>query len=297
MLCSVKKYQRSVWGVSLFILMALFANAQNEKTDTIILKENYDSTSSSIDTTPILQTDTTEVVEKKENETEYFLKNQTESDPLHVRKLPDSIVKKMQKDNDFWYANANVKRRRNRNGEWVLTTKTDTTGKYNAVVQGEPVDREPIVLKKWFQILLWVIIIGGFATFIQVYLANSETALFRRRNKIISETESETESEDIFSINYPREIENAIRNADYRLATRLMFLRLLKQLSEKNVIQYRQDKTNLDYLMQLSPTKYYKDFFRITRNYEYGWYGLFEINADTFTVIKNDFENFSNKIV
>jgi hypothetical protein len=44
--------------------------------------------------------------------------------------------------------------------------------------------------------------------------------------------------------------------------------------------------------MQLSPTKYYQDFFRITRNYEYSWYGKFEVNEDAYRIIRQDFEQF-----
>jgi hypothetical protein len=75
-----------------------------------------------------------------------------------------------------------------------------------------------------------------------------------------------------------------------------MFLRLLKEMAEKNIIQYKQDRTNLDYLLQLQPTGYYHDFFRITRNYEYSWYGLFDISEDAYNKVKNDFTQFDLQI-
>jgi hypothetical protein len=199
----------------------------------------------------------------------------------------------MQQDEDFWYANAKVKRQNDNDNELVITTDADTVGHYNTVTK----IGKPLVMKKWFQTLLWILIIGGFAGFIMVYLANSDTALFRRRNKAIAvAADEETETTDIFAINYQKEIDKAIRNGNYRLATRLMFLRLLKNLSDKHIIQYKQDRTNFDYLLQLNPTAYYKDFFRITRNYEYSWYGQLEVNADAFVVIKKDFENFEQKL-
>jgi len=75
-----------------------------------------------------------------------------------------------------------------------------------------------------------------------------------------------------------------------------MFLRLLKDLSQKNIIQYAQGKTNFDYLMQLHPTKYYRDFFRITRNYEYSWYGQFDVTEDMYHIIQSDFSNFDRQL-
>ena len=149
----------------------------------------------------------------------------------------------------------------------------------------------------WFDSLMLFIIIGGFAMVLIMYLSGSNAGLFRRRNKSINEEEHLPETEDIFQINYQREIDRAATAGNYRLAVRLMFLRLLKNLSQKNIIQYGHDRTNFDYLLQLSSTRYYPDFFKITRHYEYSWYGKFEISKETYAYIKDEFEKFdpSNK--
>lgn len=103
------------------------------------------------------------------------------------------------------------------------------------------------------------------------------------------------DDQDIFNINYQLEIDKAIQQKNYRLAIRLMFLRMLKDLSEKKIIQYTQDKTNFDYLMQLHSTRYYDGFFRIARNYEFSWYGQFEVNENAFRIIQGDFNQFNNQ--
>jgi hypothetical protein len=130
-----------------------------------------------------------------------------------------------------------------------------------------------------------------------IYLANSNVGLFRKGGKSIAASEAdEVETDNIFEINYQREIDKAIANGNYRFAVRLMFLRALKNLSDKKVIQYKHDRTNFDYLMQLHSTKYYSDFFRLTRNYEYSWYGQFSIEPEKFSIIKSDFENFDRNM-
>ena len=91
------------------------------------------------------------------------------------------------------------------------------------------------------------------------------------------------------------EIEKAIQENNYRVAIRLMFLRALKNLAQKNVIHYKQEQTNFDYLMQLHTTTYYKDFFRLTRHYEYAWYGQFAVSNSSFAIIKKEFENFDRQ--
>lgn len=210
--------------------------------------------------------------EKKEK---YFLEKSQYAemtDSIHLRQVPGTVVKKMQEDDDYWYANTEVKKKK---------------------INEQNISSVPFVRRQWFQNLLWIIIITGFVGFVIWWLAGNKVALFRKKIRRIDDIrQDELESEDIFSINYQKEIDKATQQGNYRLAVRLMFLRLLKNLTEKNIIQYKQGKTNFDYLLQLQPTRYYRDFFRITRNYEYSWYGQFEVDERAYYVILDDFKNF-----
>jgi hypothetical protein len=212
---------------------------------------------------------------------EYFLnKWEYEGDSLSVlqRKLSDSLVKKMQADKDFWYANASFEKEKK---------KEQNSGRSFYVPLGQ---------RAWFQTLVWLVIIGGFAAFLMIYLTGSNVGLFRKKNVVTKDDEEEGITEDIFAINYQKEIDKAAMQGNYRLAVRLMYLRLLKNMSEKNIIQYKQDKTNFDYLLQLHPTKHYNSFFRITRNYEYSWYGKFDVSEQAYSVISSEFDQFDREL-
>ena len=234
-----------------------------EVTDTVVVEEDY---------------------KKDTNETEkkvYFLERWErggDSSLVRQHKLPDTLVKEMQEDDKFWYANAIFEKKK----------KEELDLSNNKYV--------PLGQRTWFQTLIWLVIIGGFAAFLIIYLTGSNVGLFRKKNKMVQASEEEDITEDIFAINYQKEIDKAAMQGNHRLAVRLMYLRLLKNMSEKNIIQYKQDKTNLDYLLQLHPTAYYKDFFRLTRNYEYSWYGLFEVSEGAYKIIRNDFEQFGRDI-
>jgi hypothetical protein len=243
----------------------------------------YSAVRAQVDTTDPVLKDTIELPTEKTHvhgddeikEDKYFSeKNQYEDavDSFQMRTLPISVIKKMQDDDDYWYANAELKKAKSKkqDAEYI-----------------------PISKRNWFQTILWLIIIASFAGFIIWWLADSNVSLFRKKAKAVKgDADGGVAMEDIFAINYQQEIDRAARQENYRLAIRLMFLRLLKNLSERNIIQYDQVKTNLDYLSQLQPTRYYKDFFRITRNYEYSWYGHFEINEQAYRIIRKDFDNF-----
>jgi hypothetical protein len=217
---------------------------------------------------------------KDEKKVDYFLKKwkfASHSFLVQQRRVPDSLVKKMQQDDDFWYANADIK---------------------NEKKQPEKESRYiPLGQQQWFQVLLWIVIVGGFAAGLMWFLAGSNIGLFRKRNEEIrDDMNDELDTEDIFAINYQKEIDKAASQGNYRLAIRLMFLRLLRDMAEKNIIQYKQDKTNFDYLLQLQPTIYYNHFFRITRNYEYSWYGQFEVNEETYQAIRSDFDKLDRQL-
>jgi hypothetical protein len=258
----------------LFLLLLLPVMVQAQSDTTILA----DSLPPEIIETPVDEPPPVEVSEEN-TKSEYFLKKGDSPVDSSVvqRHLPDSIIKKMQEDDAFWYANAEIKEEKKPNGK-----------QSNYI---------PLGKRQWVQTLLWLLIIGGFAAAIMWYLAGSNVGLFRRKNTGLQNASEEgLETEDIFAINYQKEIDKAEANGNYRLAIRLMFLRLLKVMAEKNIIQYKQDRTNLDYLMQLHPTAYYNNFFRITRNYEYSWYGKFDVGEEAYRIIRNDFNQLDRQL-
>ncbi len=219
-----------------------------------------------------------EYTEDEEDDTKEYFEYKDDFDSLVIlqRNIPDSVTRRMQEDDAFWYANTEIEKKK----EAEKNKKT----------------YKPLGQQTWVKTLIWIIIIGGFAAAIMWYLADSNVGLFRKKVRVEKTADEEIETEDIFAINYQKEIDKATALANYRLAVRLMFLRLLRNMSEKNVINYKIDKTNFDYLLELHYTKYYKDFFRITRNYEYTWYGQFEVNEEAFRVIRTDFDQFEKTL-
>lgn len=218
--------------------------------------------------------------EEKEEDKNYFLTKEITdhwNDSFRLRQLPDSLLKAFRNDKDFWYAN--------------FVFQKDKIDKEDSPKSSRPYDLS------WLYPLVWIIIVGSFLGFLAILLTNSNVRLFRRSKIISKDPENdEMETDDIFAINYQKEIDRAVNAGNFRLAVRFMFLRLLRDLADKNVIQYTQDKTNFDYLLQLHNTSWYPGFFRIVRNYEFTWYGHFEVDKDMFNVIKSDFDGFDKQL-
>jgi hypothetical protein len=92
-------------------------------------------------------------------------------------------------------------------------------------------------------------------------------------------------------IEFVSEIDAAIARGDYRRASRLLYLRLLKQLSDAGRIVWKPEKTNHDYLRELGSNDLARSFARVTLLFDYIWYGDFHIDEPTFQQVRGAFEN------
>lgn len=255
-------FNRKLWLFLVCFFISIWSGAQ----DTATKIEVYDTSGDSADES------NTMVMEKSDYEEQnYFTYRSSgeQADTIEWRHVPASVVDSLKSDEAFWYANSPKKKNE------------------------EPEKKS----HQWFKTLVWILIVGAFLAALVWYLVTSDIVIFGKRKKIMDRARDEEElTENIFGINYQKEIDKAVLGQNYRLAVRLMFLRLLKNLSDKNIIQYRHERTNFDYLSQLFSSSYYNDFFRLTRNYEYTWYGKFDVSQEAFGAIKNDFENFDRKL-
>jgi len=188
--------------------------------------------------------------------------------PLEIH---DSVLQNLKKDEAFWYANTLPKRQE--------PVEVDPGKKYS----------EPFYLHNWFRTLVWIFIIAAFVAVVIWFLVVSDVRLFRKKAVFISSEQDIALIEDIFSVNYDQELDKAIAEENYRLGVRLMYLHILRLFSERDIIQYKIERTNSDYLVQLYNSSYYKDFFRLTRNFEYVWYGKFDISSAAFEMIRKDY--------
>jgi hypothetical protein len=98
--------------------------------------------------------------------------------------------------------------------------------------------------------------------------------------------------DDIHAIDFQSLIAESIRKGDFKSAIRLEFLRFLKDLTDKNVIEWKIDKTNVDYEREISDTAKRKKFKDIARLFEYVWYGDFKTSQSTYEEMMQKLNSF-----
>lgn len=102
--------------------------------------------------------------------------------------------------------------------------------------------------------------------------------------------------ENIHEISFEEEIEKAISSHNFRLAVRLLYLNLLKKLSDAGAIKWQQDKTNQAYLLEIQNPEQQQKFGLLTRQFEYVWYGDFKVDQENFRQIKTSFQQFNPQL-
>lgn len=203
------------------------------------------------------------------------------------RSVPDGVVQEWKHDDAFWYADKNLQQKKKefkrQNDSWW---KRLLESIFNFL-------SNPIVLRILFYCIIFLFVLAA-----AWFLINNQMNIFgKSKGRIKTTRDLHTSGEDLLNTDLDQALRDAEQNKDYRLAVRIRYLLLLKVLSEQQLIQYREDATNLDYLTQLYGRSYYQPFFSLTRHYEYAWYGEAEVTANVYQRLTSDFQSLHQNLL
>lgn len=91
-------------------------------------------------------------------------------------------------------------------------------------------------------------------------------------------------------------IKNAKVQKDHRMAVRYLYLNLLRQLDTREYIRFKKDKTNDDYIAELSDQPLISEFENLTYYYDFIWYGQYPVDEAFFSQIEQKFDHFLAQI-
>ena len=139
---------------------------------------------------------------------------------------------------------------------------------------------------------VWQYIILAAVTGLVIYLLmKAEVLRFLYPGRPQSDSlDYETLTENIHQINFNAAVDEAVANRNFRLAVRLLYLQTLKRLTDGGYIDYKPDKTNRQYVRELSNSPIQTPFEQLTRQFEFVWYGDFPIDEAQFTQIRQQFQ-------
>ncbi len=108
--------------------------------------------------------------------------------------------------------------------------------------------------------------------------------------------EIEIYTENVHEMEFETLIANALRNNDYRLAVRFLYLRNLKSLSDKSIIKWSVNKTNYNYQYEISNNTLRSKFLEITFIFDYVWYGEFPLDESAFFRVNSQMNDFNKML-
>ncbi|MGG9962403.1 DUF4129 domain-containing protein [Ferruginibacter sp. SUN106] len=154
---------------------------------------------------------------------------------------------------------------------------------------------ERLFSSKGLQFFFWALAIL-FVLFILYKLFLTE-GVFRKKSTSVKPNTPEAEEEIISNeSDLAIMIRQAVQSGNYRLAIRYQYLQTLFKLSAKNLIEMAADKTNNQYVREITNANYQNDFAALTLNYEYVWYGEFAIDENVYRRLEAGFSQFNNKL-
>mgnify|MGYP000892984004 FL=1 len=143
------------------------------------------------------------------------------------------------------------------------------------------------------KIIFWGIAIS-FMLFIlyRLFLSNG---IFRRNTRALPANEQEITEETLSVSDHDKRIQQAYQQGNYRLAVRYWFLKNLANLSDKDYLQLSPDKTNYQYVQEITAGKK-NEFAALVLTYEYVWYGNFSLTEESYLSIEKKYNSFFQKI-
>lgn len=146
------------------------------------------------------------------------------------------------------------------------------------------------------KILPYIILIAIVAFIIWLFFKlNPGASIFGKKKQpevFFTEDEEIIKTKDIHKL-----IDKANRNKDYRLAVRYYYLLILQKASESEVIVYEFDKTNTDYIAEITSEDVNGQFVKVTDLYDHVWYGSFEVSEEDYKKAQKTFTTLEHRLM
>lgn len=144
------------------------------------------------------------------------------------------------------------------------------------------------VLPVVFKVILWILVL------FLLYIVITKTKLYKLfyTDKQIDHPDVVYASPDEQILDYDEAIRLQLMQQQYRQAIRLLYIKLINLLRSKDYIHYSKEKTNVDYLYDLTNNELKSQFNTITSIYNYVWYGDVEIVEDQYLRFEKSFQSF-----
>ena len=159
---------------------------------------------------------------------------------------------------------------------------------YESVESDEGSTEEP-----WFRSSAWKYVTFGLVLIVLILVLFKLLTDQRANNIAVRNLEDAVEEaeEDLAGADLRRLLDRAMEESDLRMMIRIRYLMLIQKMDENGLITYRKDRSNWSYHSDLiGPTQ--QRFGRLTRIFDYIWYGNVQPSATDESQVAQEIESF-----
>jgi hypothetical protein len=195
---------------------------------------------------------------------------------VNVRLLPDDIFIKYKNDPAFNYDNS-----QDQAEDWITKLKNWINQQLVVLRSSKAFSTALDYFYYALAILALILIIRG------LIKGDRRGFLF---GKVVNNNITMIENkEDIDQLDFNDLITSAIDSKQYKLAIRYLFLKSLKLLADRDLIELKNNKTNHQYISEINNSQISNAFQRATFSFEWIWYGDFQVDEYIMKNSQSDF--------
>lgn len=146
------------------------------------------------------------------------------------------------------------------------------------------------------QIIAYTIALSILGFVIYYLLANTLWIKSKNQKIKIESTHHEIDLDEVEFPELQMLLKNALNSGDFRQAIRWQYLLSLKTLTELKFILWKKQKTNHDYMLEMSANPKFNQFSNITLVFEKVWYGNSMVNERFYKEVEPAFNQFLNEL-
>ena len=136
-------------------------------------------------------------------------------------------------------------------------------------------------------LLLFVAVIAGLYFWLKKQYSNP---------KFVQEFDDDWNPEIVTKSELDIRLENALMSENYRECIRIYFTLILQLLIAQELIKWKREKTNHEYLFEMNSGSIKKSFSDCIRIFDLVWYGEYELDKNRFEKIQMRFQSLLNDL-
>lgn len=151
------------------------------------------------------------------------------------------------------------------------------------------------VLGELFQVIavVFVALVLGFLLF---RLIDEKYLSGRRDSSKAEDVLFDKLEERIHDVDLENLLRKALDDKNYKMAIRIYYLIIIKGMSNAELINWKKDKTNGEYVSELYGKKHFEPFKEATLLFERAWYGNVDVDLTIYNKLQPKFDALNKKI-